>query len=145
MFFKIKFVVILLILCNTIYAQEQHEEKTNLVESLSEAYRSAVLEENTKALMDMLHPEVLFHPPSGIPLAGKDTVGNLIVSFLDQNDVTGWKVSIDKTVMRHDCLLEFGHFEIVENGETTSERKYVNIWHEHKGEYKLFFRGWSPL
>ncbi len=144
-FFKIKLTIILFILCNPIYAQEQLEKESNLVESLSEAYRSAVLAEDTAALVNMLHPDVMFHPPTGLLLAGKDTVSKLIISFLDQNDVTEWSVSIDRTVYNGNCLLEFGHFKIVENGEAASERKYINIWHEHKGEYKLIFRGWSPL
>ncbi len=135
----------MLLLSGAIHAQMENGQNLDLVESLSEAYRSAVLEEDTIALINMLHPEVMFHPPSGEPFSGKDTVGKLIVSFLDKNNVTAWKIVIDRKASLGNSLVEFGHFEILENGETTSMRKYINIWSKDKGEYKLFLRGWSPL
>ncbi|TXN36073.1 nuclear transport factor 2 family protein [Flagellimonas hymeniacidonis] len=135
----------MILLSAATYAQAENERNTDLVGQLSETYRSAVLEENTDALINMLHPEVMFHPPSGGAFSGKDIVGKLIISFLDKNDVTSWKVNIDKRANLGNSLVEFGNFEIVENGETTSKRKYINIWSTYKGEYKLFFRGWSPL
>ncbi|MEM9078177.1 MAG: nuclear transport factor 2 family protein [Bacteroidota bacterium] len=141
---RISFVVFL-ILSSTIQAQTENENKAKLVEALSEAYRQAVLEENTEAIKQMLHSEVMFHSPSGMAFSGKDTVGKLIISFLQKNDVTAWSVHIDKCEDLSNSLVEFGHFEILENEETASKRKYLNIWTKENGEYKLFFRGWSPL
>lgn len=141
---RISFVVFL-ILSFAIRAQTENKNKVRYVEALSETYRKAILEENTEAVMRMLHSEVVFHPPSGMAFSGKDTVGKLIVSFLEKNDVTSWTVNIDRCADLGDSLVEFGHFEILENEETSSKRKYLNIWVKEKGEYKLFFRGWSPL
>ncbi|WP_435623894.1 nuclear transport factor 2 family protein [Flagellimonas sp.] len=141
---RISFVVFL-ILSFAIQAQTETKNKVHLVEALSEAYRKAILEENLEAVIQMLHSEVMFYPPSGKAFSGKDTVGKLIVSFLEKNDVTSWTVNVDRCADLGDSLFEFGHFEILENEETSSKRKYLNIWAREKGEYKLFFRGWSPL
>lgn len=128
-----------------IQAQTESDENTNLVQTLSDDYRKAVMEEDTAMLIEMLHPEVVFHPPSGGPFSGKDVVGQLIISFLEKNDVTSWDVTIDSSSDLGNSLVEFGRFEIVENKETSSKRKYINIWVKHRGTYKLFYRGWSPL
>ncbi|NAS12289.1 nuclear transport factor 2 family protein [Poritiphilus flavus] len=128
-----------------IHAQTESQEHTNLVKTLSDAYHRAVMEENTKELIRMLHPEVVFHPPSGEPYSGKDIVGQLIKSFLEKNDVTSWAVTIDSYTDLGNSLVEFGRFEMVENKETTSKRKYINIWVRNKENYRLFYRGWSSL
>ncbi len=135
----------MIVLTTFMQAQTESQENANLVQTLSDDYRKAVMEENTAMLIEMLHPEVVFHPPSGEPYSGKDIVGQLINSFLEKNDVTSWDVTIDNYTDLGNSLVEFGRFEIVENKESTSKRKYINIWVRDKEAYRLFYRGWSPL
>ena len=116
-----------------------------IAQSLSEQYRVSVIKEDTSTLIAMLHPEVKFYPPVGPMLAGSELIAQVIVSFLEKNDVNAWEIEILKTEQMGDTIMEFGTFQIEENASSISERKYLNIWVPLKGEYKLFYRGWSPL
>ena len=115
------------------------------VKELSEQYRISGIKEDTATMVKLLHPEVTFYGPSGKSLNGKETVSKVVKYFLENNDITSWEVSIDKTHTEKNLLFEYGTFVVNENEGTISERKYLNIWRREKGDYKLFFRTWSPL
>lgn len=127
------------------YAQDKRTLGKGIASELSEKYRISVINKDTLALLNMLHPEVVFSPPKGQTLNGSENVGTVIKRFLAKNDVTSWQVEILDTRKKGTMIFEFGEFEIEENASNTVRRKYLNVWELHKNKYKLSYRGWSPI
>ncbi|MEM1338778.1 MAG: hypothetical protein AAF634_03515 [Bacteroidota bacterium] len=140
-----KMLILISLLTACSYAQTHTNLDKAIASALSENYRIAVIKKDTMALLNMLHPEVVFSPPTGQTLNGSENVGPIIKSFLAKNDVTFWQVEILETWEKGTLIFEFGEFEIKENAAKMVKRKYLNIWELHKNKYKLSYRGWSPI
>nr|WP_299341230.1 nuclear transport factor 2 family protein [Allomuricauda sp.] len=126
-------------------AQSRDVSDKKIAHELSEKYRMSVIKEDTLTLVKMLHPDVVFYPPKGSALKGSKNVGRVIKSFLSQNDVTAWDIEIQDVNATEQLFFEYGEFKIEENASVVSKRKYLNVWKLHNSEFKLFYRGWSPI
>ena len=140
-----KILSLFLLLTIPSFAQTKQDGHDEIARELSEKYRISVITEDTLSLSKMLHPKVVFSPPTGPTLNGFERVDRVIKSFLSKNDVTSWEVEILDIWKKGDMIFEFGEFEIRENATETVRRKYVNIWELHQNEHKLLYRGWSPI
>jgi ketosteroid isomerase-like protein len=138
---KLFFVLVMVLSCSLISAQEKDLEK--LIREREQKEVEAVLVKDTVGLKSMWSKDMTVNSPfNQIVKPGKTTVDRPVISRLNY---ASFQRNIESVLIKGDVIITMGNELVVEKGDKgtpgrTIKRRYTNIWMYEDNAWKIIAR-----
>ena len=117
-------------------------EVKNIIRDNNKLYRIAFLSGDSAAFADLHHSRTINMPPDQPLMIGRGVMGAMIKT-VSQNDITDYKVNTTNVYGGPEYVIEEGNYEIDGKGTTLEKGKYIVIWKEENGRWKIYRSIWN--
>jgi len=114
----------------------------NAIKENNKLYRIALISGDSAVFADLHHPATINMPPDAPLMTGRGAMGAMIKN-MPAMGVTDYKVESTNIYGGPEDVIEEGRYEIDGQGKVMQKGKYIVIWKQDHGKWKIFRSIWN--
>lgn len=114
-----------------------------VIEARNRAFTQAHVVSDSAGMVNIFTSDARVLPPNAEPVIGKRAIEILTAQYLTYG-ITEFREETTAFYGNQDMLIDEGTYVMVyDKGKTTEKGKYVNIWRQENGEWKIYSNMWN--